>query len=264
MKPLSVGNVVSAGLRIYRDHFKEYYRIAFGAALWSFIPIYGWAKFMAHMGLISRLAFGEVVNKPETVKAAQKHTNPKLWKFLGTGILVILIFAGFYILWAIGVAILAMLAAFISSLIPGFVGTMVSLIVGITIVVSSLFLLIWLMSRYLIVEVPIAIEADHDASSTIKRSVDLSKGNMRHIYGIVMVAGLIRVPLWSVALILQGIPSYLSNLDIGILASFATLASLVVSAATSAFITPVWQSIKAVIYYNLLVRREGYGLELDV
>ena len=28
MKPLSVGNVISAGLRIYRDNFKNYYRLA--------------------------------------------------------------------------------------------------------------------------------------------------------------------------------------------------------------------------------------------
>ena len=264
MKPLSVGNVVSAGLRIYRDHFKEYYRIAFGAALWSWIPIYGWAKFMAHMGLISRLAFGEVVEKPETMKAAQKHTNPKLWKFLGAGIAVTLRFMGFYLLWAVAAIILIMITAFIRSAIPGTLGTILSLIGGITTVLSLLFLLIWLISRYLIIDVPIAIEADHNASSAIKRTVDLSTGNIRHIYGIVMVAGLISVPLWSIALILQVIPSALSNTEIGALAPLATIVSLVVSSATSAFITPLWQSIKAVIYYNLLVRREGYGLELDV
>lgn len=33
MKPLGVGNVVSAGLRIYRDNFKKYYRLAFIAYL---------------------------------------------------------------------------------------------------------------------------------------------------------------------------------------------------------------------------------------
>lgn len=264
MKPLSVGNVVSAGLRIYRDNFKEYYRIAFGAALWSFIPIYGWAKFMAHMGLISRLAFGEVVNKPETVKAAQKHTNPKLWRFLGAGIAVALRFMGFYLLWALAATILIMITIGIRAAIPGTFGTILSLIGGIATMLSLLFLLIWLISRYLIVDVPIAIEADHNASSAIKRTVDLSTGNIRHIYGIVMVAGLISIPLWSVAIILQIIPSYLGTLEIGALAPLATLISFVVSSATSAFLTPVWQSIKAVIYYNLLVRREGLGLELDV
>lgn len=39
MEPLSVGNVVSAGLRIYRDHFKSYFGISLRATLWSFVPL---------------------------------------------------------------------------------------------------------------------------------------------------------------------------------------------------------------------------------
>ena len=39
MKPLSVGNVVSAGLRIYRDNFKKYFWLAFVGYLWFYIPI---------------------------------------------------------------------------------------------------------------------------------------------------------------------------------------------------------------------------------
>ena len=66
MKPLTVGNVVSAGLRIYRDRFLEYFRIAFIGYLWILVPIYGWAKFAAMNGLIARLTFGEVTEKPET------------------------------------------------------------------------------------------------------------------------------------------------------------------------------------------------------
>ena len=264
MKPLSIGNVVSAGLKIYRDHFKDYYYIAFIGALWSFIPIYGWAKFMANMGLISRLAFGEAVNKPETIQVARKHTQPKLWRFLGAGIAVALRFIGFYLLWMVALFVIMAIAGVIANILPNAVGNILSLIIGIVALLSILGMLIWLTSRYLIVDVPIAIEADHSADSAIKRTVDLSTGNLRHIYGIVMVAGLISVPLWSVAITLQLIPTALGALDIGVFAPLVTILSLVVSSATSAFITPVWQSIKAVIYYNLLVRREGFGLELDV
>lgn len=264
MKPLNIGNVVSAGLKIYRDHFKDYYYIAFIAALWSFIPIYGWAKCMANLGLISRLAFGEVTNKPEKVEVARKHTQPQLWKFLGVGIAVVLRFVGFYLLWGLAAVILSVVIGLIGRVLPDVLGAIVGLILGLAIFLSLMFMLVWLASRYLMFDMPIAIEPDHDASSSLKRITDLSTGNIRHIYGIVMVAGLITIPLWSVAVMLQLIPSYLGTLEIGILAPLATLISFVVSAATSAVITPFWQSIKAVIYYNLLVRREGLGLELDM
>jgi hypothetical protein len=50
---LSVGNVVSAGLRIYRDHFKPYYLEALRSYLWVLVPVYGWAKCLAIQGFRS-------------------------------------------------------------------------------------------------------------------------------------------------------------------------------------------------------------------
>jgi len=98
MKPLSVGNVVSAGLRIYRDNFKKYYRLAFISSLWAWIPIYGTAKFYAYQGLISRLAYGEIIEQPETVRDANRHVKGRMWSFLGAAILVWLRFLLAYIL----------------------------------------------------------------------------------------------------------------------------------------------------------------------
>src|SRR4028118_994496 len=92
--PLSVGNVVSASLRIYRDHFKSYFGLAFVASLWLFVPVIGWAKYSAISALISRLAFGEVSEKPETVSDARRQVNPRMWRFLWAGILTYLIFFG--------------------------------------------------------------------------------------------------------------------------------------------------------------------------
>ena len=89
--PLSVGNVVSASLRIYRDRFKLYYGLAFSAYPWVLIPVYGWAKFSATLGVISRLAFSEVSERPETVSDAQRSVQPRMWTFLAAGFLVALI-----------------------------------------------------------------------------------------------------------------------------------------------------------------------------
>jgi hypothetical protein len=105
--PLSVGNVVSASLRIYRDHFKSYFGLAFVASLWLLVPIYGWAKYSAISALISRLAFGEVREKPETVSDARREVNPRMWSFLGAGILTFLIYIGVSLVGGIAIAILA-------------------------------------------------------------------------------------------------------------------------------------------------------------
>ncbi|MBD0313835.1 MAG: DUF975 domain-containing protein, partial [Microcoleus sp. T3-bin5] len=121
--PLSVGNVVSASLRIYRDHFKSYFGLAFVANLWLLVPIYGWAKYSAILALISRLAFGEVREKPETVSDARPEVNPRMWSFLGAGILTFLIYIGVYVTLlvalTIAMAIVVFLAATITTAILG-------------------------------------------------------------------------------------------------------------------------------------------------
>ena len=92
MTPLSVGNVVSAALRIYRDRFKLYFSLALTAYLWVLIPIYGWARCYAIFGTISRLAFQELIERPESVDDARRHVIPRMWNFMLAGILVFLIF----------------------------------------------------------------------------------------------------------------------------------------------------------------------------
>ena len=79
------------GLRIYRDNFKKYLKLAFIGYLWIFVPVYGWAKYSAMMGLLGRLAYGEVAEQPEAIKDARRHVKPKMWDFLVAGIIVVLI-----------------------------------------------------------------------------------------------------------------------------------------------------------------------------
>ena len=92
--PLSVGDVVNGGIRIYRDHFKSYFILALTGYAWLLVPVYGWAKFSATLGILSRLAFGEVSEHPETVGDVSSEVNPRMWNFFGAGILTILIYLG--------------------------------------------------------------------------------------------------------------------------------------------------------------------------
>jgi Membrane domain of glycerophosphoryl diester phosphodiesterase len=259
--PLSVGNVVSAGLRIYRDHFKSYFGLAFVGYLWLLVPIYGWAKYSAISALISRLAFGEVRENPETVNDVRREVNPRMWSFLWAGILTTLILVGAYLAGAIAITVLGIGAAAI-------VGQNYPIIIALMVVAVIAFLIIYIriLSRLLIVELPLAIENNIDASSAISRSWELTKGSVGRIQWIVFVAFLISLPIYIVSNLLSVL---VQNVLTALLGSESSLFSLVYiilvvgqSIGFGALLIPFWQVIKSVIYYDLRSRKEGLGLQM--
>lgn len=261
MNPLSVGNVVSAGLRIYRDNFKKYLKLAFFGYLWIFIPIYGWAKYSAMMGLLSRLAYGEVAEQPEAVKDARRYIKPKMWDFFIAGLIVALIIFGTIIPFSI---ILGIIIAVVGGIL-GDTGAVVSVILAILGILLLIFGFIWLISRLFLVELPLAIEENITATSTISRSWDLTKGYVGRIQLIVFIAFLISLPIVIVtnivSIVLQGIITFGAE-NVPGLAFISVLVSFAVAIASGALMIPFWQSIKAVIYHDLRVRREGIGINL--
>ncbi|MEL7037227.1 MAG: hypothetical protein AAFO04_16615 [Cyanobacteria bacterium J06592_8] len=152
MEPLSVGNVVTAALRIYRDHFKSYFGLAILASLWSSIPflviipvtllfilfvflqsetpilfaliplwllllLYCLGKSIVNGAIIARLVFGELTNQPETVKNARQIISRKIWSFLLAYFLLFLIVIGVLLGVSLGVS----LGLSLAELIFGFV-----------------------------------------------------------------------------------------------------------------------------------------------
>ncbi|MBD2022724.1 hypothetical protein H6F43_21310 [Leptolyngbya sp. FACHB-36] len=257
--PLSVGNVVSAGVRIYRSHLKQYLTLSLIGHLWILVPIYGWAKYAATTGLISRLAFGELSNQPESLKDARKFVNARMWRFLVAAILVILLILGLYMGMGLTFIILAGITRVLAAGNPalGAVG-------GLLMFVAFIVILVLFFCRVLLVEVPLAIEQNVSSTGAISRSWDLTKGFTRRILGTVMVAFLltliIYLPSQIITFLLQaavGRPEEASAAS-----SLVGLVSLALSLLTGALVMPFWQVIKAVIYYDLRVRREGLGLRL--
>jgi len=260
--PLSVGNVVSASLRIYRDHFKSYFRLALVAYLWLLLPIYGWAKYSAISALISRLAFGEVREKPETVSDAHREVNPRMWSFLGAGILTSLIYIGVYVAGSIAIAILAGGAAAIF----GQNSVAIAALLVVVTVIALLIIYIRIISRLLIVELPLAIENNIGATSAISRSWELTKGSVGRIQWIVFVGILVSLPITIVVQILSVIVQSVLTAVLG--AESPTfflvyyLLILLLSLGSGALVTPFWQAMKAIIYYDLRSRKEGLGLQI--
>jgi hypothetical protein len=267
MGSVSVGNVVSAAVRIYRDHFKLYFGLAFSAYAWVLVPVYGWAKFSAISALISRLAYSEVIERPETVNDARRHVMPRMWSFLWAGLLVglIIFLVGLIIFGA--VLVFGILGGMLGTILGQNTGAIVILfILEIIALIALVIAYVRLIFRLFIVEVPLAIENNVTATSAISRSLELTKGFASRLQWVVIVAFLVTIPVsivvQIVTTILQGVLAALFSMDSPIFALLYFLLVLGLSFASGALLIPFWQAIKAVVYYDLRTRKEGLGLEI--
>ncbi|MBD2215300.1 glycerophosphoryl diester phosphodiesterase membrane domain-containing protein [Calothrix sp. FACHB-156] len=269
MQPLSVGNVVSAGIRLYRSHLKDYFLLALKAYVWILVPVYGWAKFYALTGLISRLAFGDLVDQPESISAGERFVNSRLWQFLLTMLLMLIVGMGI----VFGISFAFVIVGVLSAVVVGGLGqqsspvaTLLVVLIGLIVGIAALVAVFWLLTRFYLVDVPLSIEDNVDATSTISRSWELTQGHVWRILLISFVAVLITFPIQLVVQILATIIQLLftpllqqGNSAASVLVFLLVLA---LSFASGAVVLPFWQSIKAVIYYDLRSRREGLGLKL--
>ncbi len=263
---LSIGNVVTTAIRLYRSHFKQYLILAFQAILWALIPIYGWAKCYTIYAMISRLAFSELINQPEGTTTVRSQLNPKIWTFLGSYLLVFMILFAASITRNILVFISAGVASIFlgkDSVLPVFISQVVNLICFV--------IYMWIYSHLLLTELPIAIEENVDASKAVSRSWELTQGHAWRLLSILLLASVITLPL----MIMAGTPfvfafislfSALStrNYSQEVFNSFFIFLFLgiILFLLATVLVSPFWQTIKAVIYYDLRVRREGLGLKL--
>jgi hypothetical protein len=262
IQPLSIGNVVSAAVRLYRSHLKTYLNLAAIAHLWILVPIYGWAKYAAISGLISRLAFGELIYQPESVEAARSHVNPRLWSFLRVGFQIGISLLVIYFGLAIVGGIVGGLLGVVLGTILGSTGVVVATTLAIILMVCILLLgLTWYYSRWVIAEVPLAVEENINGGESVARSWELTKGSVFRIQGVVLVSFIVTLPL---VLVLNYLPSiFLIRLESGsAIYSIVSFISWIGSLIGGILIMPFWQALKAVLYLDLRSRREGLGLQL--
>ena len=265
LQPLSVGNVVTTAFQLYKNRFRPYFLLALKAYFWLLVPIYGWAKFCATSALISRLVYGELVNQPETIKEGTRYVNSKLWQFLVAVILLGLIIIGAYMVFGIAAGIAAVFGGLVFS--QGSNGALTAIafiIAGVAFI--ALFVVFLLISvRFYVYEVPLAIEDNIDATSTISRSWELTKGFVGRILLISFVSLLITLPI----LILGQVVSTTLQSSFAVLIEQQSILSLPLvilnlglNFALGAVQLPFTQAVKAVVYYDLRTRKEGLGLNL--
>lgn len=303
--PLSVGNAVSAGLQIYRNHFKQYFSVAVQATLWVILPlaglfvaavglallqidnpgpivllvvvgivalIYCIGKYMSLSAAIARLAFGELTGQPEPTRQAKRFTNSRLWGFWGVTLLLGLLYMGLFIGFYIVISVVAFAAAAVFSsigLFTNFSDSPVS--IGLVILLTMLLMIgllvpiLWFTARFSIAEIPLAIEQEIGATESIGRSWQLTKKNVWRVLLVLFVATLITLPLIILVQVFTNIAQVALIAvipDASALFGIVLLASYIIGLLANVITLPLWQTIKAVIYYDLRSRREGLGLEL--
>ncbi|MBE7382598.1 MAG: DUF975 domain-containing protein [Leptolyngbya sp. SIO1E4] len=267
-RPLSTGNVVSAGISLLRTYFKTYLGLSAKAVLWYLIPFYGWARALMIFGQIGRLGFQEIIHQPETVNASLKKVEFRMWSFLGVAILVFIIqVAANYAISGVGTALILPFTA------VGAGGDAVAILSGVLVVGVQLAMFAaqtWIQARFLLYDVIIAVETETDATAAITRSWELTQGSAFRVLLVLLVAYVVMAPLFVLALLpfLFTIPFFAATpadtpdpaLALALLLAFLVFAVLLMLGAV--ITVPFWQSIKAVLYYDLRSRREGIDIQL--
>jgi uncharacterized RDD family membrane protein YckC len=306
----SAGNLISAGLQLYREHFKTYLRLSFLGMAWLIVPLIvlagggfalaetgnsafllalipislgglliGFAKYQAFSAAIARLSFTQLINDPETPTASSQFTNRRKWGFWLISFLVFLVFLGlligFYILLTILIVILFVAVSGVNAFTdttPPDDATLMAIGLGALAIflllgIPTIIFFLWMFSHFFIPDVVYAIEPETEPASSLTRSWSLTTRSSWRVVLLLILLFVVLAPfqvlLQIVSAVIQGTAIALDPTQGGVLWTIAFIASYVLSIALGVVLLPVWQTVKAVLYYDLRSRREGMGLSLE-
>ncbi|AFZ18614.1 hypothetical protein [Allocoleopsis franciscana] len=286
IQPLSIGNVVNVTINLYRANLQLYLKVSLLAYLWLLVPVYGWAKFLVNSALISRLAFCELMSQTESIKDARRYIKPRTWSFLLAAILLsVLLLLTLIISFILTGLFLAMTRmeqvmasfdpiadeVFVRNNILSAIFFLIILLLILLVFLACLFApTLWLYSRFFISEVPLASETNINLITTLCRSWKLTKGYFWKIQIIIIVSFFLFLPLEILLYLgVELINFTTSRLMADLISSYPLMDSILVemfswaiTLLNAVILLPFFQVIKAVIYYNLRLRREGLGLRL--
>jgi hypothetical protein len=233
---------------------------------WLVVTLYLLAKYETDRAVICRLAYQELIAEPETVAVATKHLVPRTWGFLRLSLLLFLYIFLIAFVGYLALILLAVVAGGVLSAIKFVPNVFTSVMLGI---LAIGLVLLWIVSiiRYYAVwfvsELPLAIESTRSANFSLRRSKQLSQTTIRKLVSIVTVAFLITIPINIIGSIpgLMGQAMTISTTQSAqATGGFLILIGFVLNIAIELIVMPFWQTIKAIVYYDLRNRREGGDL----
>jgi hypothetical protein len=233
---------------------------------WIAITLYLLAKYATDRAVICRLAYQELIAAPETVTVATAQLLPRTWGFLRISLLLGLYMFLIFIIGYIALIVIAGVAGGLLSVLRFTPNVFTSVIIGI-LAIGLVLLWIALLIRYyaawFVAELPLAIESTTSANFSLRRSRQLSNTTIRKVVLIITVAFLITLPIN----IIGSIPSFLGQaMTLSATQSAVAGGNVLVAAgfffsiAIELVVMPFWQTIKAIVYYDLRNRREGGDL----
>jgi hypothetical protein len=240
---LTIGNIATIAVRLYKNHFKEYFGLSALSAVWTIIPVYGWARSAAIQGAIARLAFGDLTGDRESSHTAMQHTNQRMWSFLGISLLVWLPFTLF--LFGINL-VLAPLEN------PLWISILSS-------VLSGVLALIYFPLLFL-AEVILAVEGNILTIASIKRNWQLSRRSIWRIQRVMVLAFIMTLPVTALT---DYLPELLRIIFPEPSMSLSPINLILLSVMGAVIVNPFWQAIKAVLYCDLRNRQEGLDLNFS-
>ena len=241
-----------------------------GILLLIFIMIIQGAFFIATR---ARLA-----DSPMTVGDACKLAADKAGRLAGIALLVLVRIIGYLLLFYIASLVLALIVALMfgglrhaTGAVPFAFGRgasfgLIAMFVLVILVwlVFYLFFLLWLYARYAL-SVPAALAENLSVTESIQRSIHLSRGSKGRIYamllaivGLYLVVDAVILPVELITLHPFHGPPAAIGAGAGFLFLLLGILSVVMSAVVMVFIGVA----TALCYYDLRVRKEGFGVVL--
>lgn len=267
-QPVSVGNALSLAVQLYRLNFKDYFLTALAGTAWLLVPVYGWAKWLARMGYISRSAINQLTRNPEERSTAFQAADRRKWSFLMASFLGWMLFIGMIVLLAIASLVASLFGTLLGSLfalLNPVVGIVLVFVIAIVISILIWTPVLWLTSRLMLTEVPIAAGEEVTGAEAITRSWRLTSGSFWRLQGVLLVFSLLLVPLsfptQMLSLLLYTVLGVNGALEQGNYLPISIYYVLTLPVAYGLF-APLWQTLKAVLYVDSRRYREGVGLEL--
>lgn len=234
-------------------------------------------KYMANRAMIARLAYQQLINQPETVRDVSQILGNSHWRFLGLalwlGLFGIIALVVAYLVLLVGV----LMGAFLAGQIGGVVGGFLAVLLGLAGLVGFVYIVFRFFATVFLAELPVAVEGNTSGLDGISRSSQLTAPYVGRVMLILFVAFLITLPLTMLANSPTAViyadlfsefqkgmtdPMAISSMANNSKYALLNILSLVLSLLLELFLVPFYQSIKAVLYFDLRSRREGNDLRM--
>ena len=264
----TVGNTITIAVAIYRNNLKKFLKLSLAAHLWLLVPVYGWARYFAIAAWISRLSFQELNSSFDDAELKSYFYLKALLVFLATGIFATFVPALLSLVILVCVVILSLLMerfvplTILEPITRSFDlidNSILEFLLGLFVIIFLPTVSAYFYARFFVSDLIFVDRSKKYPINLLGKSYKLTSKRVWKTFRTIVQSFAIIIPIWSIAYILvsflAGIilfsASYdrLENIESDPFVIFALM--LVIFYGANVFTTPLWQSVKAVTYYDL-------------